>query len=190
MQPITPKVASTAKPVPVAASEAASRPTQEPLQSPSLSDKQVAWLAGGIAGVFILAAGIGWLVVPSRRNRAMRCRSDSMQTVQFDPYHVWLGIPAQEQPAHHYRLLGIALFEGQADVIATAADRQMGHLRTFQSAQHSPLSQRLLNEVATAKICLLNSAKKAAYDEQLRRRLQPRPPPDAPPVWADIAEGL
>ena len=113
---------------------------------------------------------------PKHKKPRHECRSDSMQTVQFDPYHVWLGIPAQEQPAHHYRLLGIALFEGQADVIATAADRQMGHLRTFQSGKHSPLSQRLLNEVATAKICLLNPAKKTAYDEQLRRRLQPSPP--------------
>ena len=113
-----------------------------------------------------------------------------MQTVQFDPYHVWLGIPAQEQPANHYRLLGITLFEGQPDVIATAADRQMGHLRTFQSGKHSPLSQRLLNEVATAKICLLTPAKKAVYDGQLRRRLQPRLAENAPPAWADITADL
>jgi len=62
----------------------------------------------------------------------------------FDPYHVWLGIPPEEQPPNHYRLLGIALFESNADVVATAADRQMGHLRTFQSGKHSNLSQRLL----------------------------------------------
>ena len=91
----------------------------------------------------------------------------------FDPYHVWLGIPPEEQPPNHYRLLGIALFEGNADVIAMAADRQMGHLRTFQSGKHSELSQRLLNKVAGAKVCLLNSAKKAAYDEQLRQQLSP-----------------
>ena len=23
----------------------------------------------------------------------------------FNPYHVWLGIPPEEQPANHYRLL-------------------------------------------------------------------------------------
>ena len=27
--------------------------------------------------------------------------------VEFDPYHRWLGIPPEEQPADHYRLLGI-----------------------------------------------------------------------------------
>ena len=100
----------------------------------------------------------------------------------FDPYHVWLGIPPQDQPPNHYRLLGIPLFESHADVIATAADRQMGHLRTFQSGKHSNLSQRLLNEVATAKVCLLNADKKAVYDKQVRQQLEP---PWAHPVLAD-----
>ena len=110
----------------------------------------------------------------------------------FDPYHVWLGIPPSEQPPNCYRLLGIALFESNADVVATAADRQMGHLRTYQSGKHSELSQRLLNEVARAKVCLLTPAKKAAYDAQLRQQLQPSPPGDAAPAavdatsWADI----
>ena len=25
----------------------------------------------------------------------------------FDPYHKWLGIPPEDQPPHHYRLLGV-----------------------------------------------------------------------------------
>jgi hypothetical protein len=54
----------------------------------------------------------------------------------------------------------------------------MAHLRTFQSGKHSALSQRLLNEVAAAKVLLLNSAKKAAYDEKLRSSLA-RPAPMA-----------
>ena len=29
----------------------------------------------------------------------------------FDPYHKWLGISPKDQPPHHYRLLGIDLFE-------------------------------------------------------------------------------
>lgn len=90
----------------------------------------------------------------------------------FDPYHVWLGIPPAEQPAHHYRLLGVAVFESSAEVIEGAADKQMAHLRTFQAGKHSALSQRLLNEVAAARICLLNPAKKQAYDAQLRVELE------------------
>ena len=76
----------------------------------------------------------------------------------FNAYHVWLGIPPQEQPPNHYRLLGIALFERDLDVIDHAADRQMAHVRTFQSGRNAALSQQLLNELAAARICLLNPA--------------------------------
>jgi len=95
---------------------------------------------------------------------------------KFDPYRKWLGIPADEQPPNHYRLLGIGLYEDDADTIATAADRQMGHLRTFQTGPHSALSQKLLNECAAARICLLHADKKAAYDRELRRKAAPPPP--------------
>ena len=29
----------------------------------------------------------------------------------FDPYYRWLGIPPEEQPPDHYRLLGVKVFE-------------------------------------------------------------------------------
>ena len=102
------------------------------------------------------------------------CPAATSVSASFDPYHVWLGIPPEEQPPNHYRLLGIGLFEVQVEVIDTAADRQMAHLRTFQSGKHSDLSQRLLNEVAAARLCLLNSATRPDYDERLRKRMQPR----------------
>ncbi len=86
----------------------------------------------------------------------------------FDAYYVWLGIGPEEQPAHHYRLLGIRLFEPNPEVIDSAADRQMAHLRTFQQGRNAALSQRMLNEVSAARVCLLNPATKAAYDAQLR----------------------
>src|SRR4051812_23759871 len=89
----------------------------------------------------------------------------------FNGYHVWLGIPVSEQPPNHYRLLGIAAFESDLDVIEHAADRQMAHVRTFQSGRHQALSQQILNELAAASLCLLSAPKKAAYDEQLRAKL-------------------
>lgn len=97
----------------------------------------------------------------------------------FDPYRKWLGIPPHEQPPNHYRLLGVGLFEDDADTIASAADRQMAHVRTFQTGPHSAVSQKLLNELAAARIALLDPKKKAAYDEQLRAKLAP-PPAAAP----------
>ncbi len=121
---------------------------------------------------------------------------NSMQS--FDPYHLWLGIPPREQPPNHYRLLGIEFFESDAEVIAMAADRQMMHLRTFQSGKHSLHSQRLLNEVAAAKVVLLSPAAKAAYDERLQACLQPQPiaaeeatpGPDDPSPWEEEAGEL
>jgi hypothetical protein len=92
----------------------------------------------------------------------------------FDPYHVWLGIPPQEQPANHYRLLTTSLFEGNPDVIDNAADRQTAHLRNHQSGKYAKFSEQLLNEVAAARVCLLDPKKKAAYDEQLRARISAR----------------
>jgi len=81
---------------------------------------------------------------------------------QFDPYRKWLGIPPEETaPPHHYRLLGLAIYEDDPDVIESAADQRMAHVRTFQSGRFSQISQRILNELATAKVCLLSTENKA-----------------------------
>jgi hypothetical protein len=57
----------------------------------------------------------------------------------------------------------------------------MAHLRTYQLGPNSELSQRLLNEVATAKLCLLDPMRKAEYDQSLRDP----PLPDEDAVCAD-----
>jgi hypothetical protein len=94
---------------------------------------------------------------------------------KFDPYRKWLGIPPEEQPVNHYRLLGLALFEADADVIAHAADRQMAHVRTFQIGKYSKISQKLLNRLADARVCLLDPEKKGLYDADLRKLLSGKP---------------
>jgi hypothetical protein len=99
----------------------------------------------------------------------------------FDPYRKWLGIAPQDQPANHYRLLGISLFESDPDVIDNAATRQMSHVRSFQASKHAALSQRILKELTIAKLCLLTPERKEAYDRQLRTRLagEGNPPADS-----------
>lgn len=89
----------------------------------------------------------------------------------FDPYRKWLGIPPKDQPANHYRLLGIAHFEDDPDVIENAATRQIAHIRTFQNGKHASLSQKILNELSQAQLCLLQPDKKSVYDAQLRSEL-------------------
>ena len=85
----------------------------------------------------------------------------------FDPYLKWLGIRSTERPPNHYALLGLSLFEDDPEVVSNAADRQMSHVRTYQVGPHSHWSQRLLNELAVAKLCLLRADRKATYDAQL-----------------------
>ena len=72
-------------------------------------------------------------------------------TKDFDPYHKWLGIPPRDQPADHYRLLGVERFEDDADVLSLAADQRMNFLRSFQNGERAKLSQQLLNEIAAAR---------------------------------------
>ena len=93
-------------------------------------------------------------------------------TNTLDPYHKWLGIPPTEQPPNHYRLLGITIFENDPEVIEAAADARMSHLKTYQLGKYYVLSERLLGEVSIARVCLLNSDKKAEYDQDLRSRQQ------------------
>lgn len=108
----------------------------------------------------------------------------------FDPYHKWLGISPRDQPPHHYRLLGVELFESDPDVIENAADQRMAHVRSFQHGARSQLSQQLLNEIAAAKLVLLDPEEKKKYDAELAHKLQPpaasakapRPVPVARPL--------
>lgn len=102
----------------------------------------------------------------------------------FDPYHKWLGIPREDQPPHHYRLLGIELFEDDPDVIDAAADRQMTHVQTYKTGKHSKLSQRLLNELAAARVSLLRPELRTSYDANLRSQLAQQAGPSTSPTRA------
>lgn len=95
-----------------------------------------------------------------------------MSSDSFDPYHKWLGIPKNEQPPHHYRLLGIPAFEDDPQVIEGAADRQMAFLRKFQSGEHAADATKLLNEISRVRICLLKPETRSAYDETLKSELE------------------
>lgn len=95
---------------------------------------------------------------------------------EFDPYYKWLGIAPKDQPPHHYRLLGIDVFEDERDVIDAAANRVMSYLRELAAGDDAAYSQELLNEVAKARVCLLNPGKKAMYDGELRAKVTRRKP--------------
>ena len=90
----------------------------------------------------------------------------------FDPYLKWLGIRSPERPPNHYRLLGLDQFENDPDIIAAAADQRMGHIRSFQSGPEAELSQKLLNELALARRCLMSKDRKKEYDAELLAQME------------------
>ncbi len=93
----------------------------------------------------------------------------------MDPYHKWFGIAPFEQPANHYRLLGIRNFESDKDVIESAANQRMAYLHTVDEGEDVAVAQRLLNEVSNARLTLLSDEKKRAYDEGLKHGLDSMP---------------
>jgi hypothetical protein len=101
---------------------------------------------------------------------SFKAQMDSLTSLHFDAYHKWLGIPPDEQPPNYYRLLGIPLFETDAEVIAAAADRQMAHVKGFASGPYPAQSQLLLNELARARVTLLHPRQKSVYDKSLKAK--------------------
>ena len=72
------------------------------------------------------------------------------------------------------------MFESDPEVILAAVMRQSAHLKTYQLGQHAALTQKLLNEVSAAKVCLLDPQRKAAYDARLRKELEAKKTPARP----------
>ncbi|QDU27020.1 hypothetical protein ETAA8_21040 [Anatilimnocola aggregata] len=100
----------------------------------------------------------------------------------FDPYLHWLGIPPTTRPLHHYLLLGLETFEADPARITAAADQRMTLIRQYQSGPRGAFTHKLLNDLATARICLLSPAHKAAYDQALHQALYPPVPTAAAPA--------
>ncbi len=122
-------------------------------------------------GITVNRQSCGSVIGTQAQNSSSTSASETIMSDTFDPYHKWLGIRPEDQPADYYRLLGIAHFEENPDVIDHAADARMTHLRNFQTGKNGHQSQKLLNEVAAARVCLLDPQKRAVYDRQLREQL-------------------
>lgn len=115
-----------------------------------------------------------------------------MATQPFDPYAKWLGIPKNQRPPTHYQLLGIAADEADPEVIEEAAIRQSTHVRSYQSGQYARECARILNEIALARVTLLDPVKRRAYDATLVK--SPAELPDVlqalPPLVEDSPRAL
>lgn len=89
-------------------------------------------------------------------------------STQFDPYREWLGLEAGDLPPSHYQLLGLTEFESDIERIVKAADARMAEVRQYQTGPRGRFTHKILNELSTAKLCLLDAKTKKTYDAFLQ----------------------
>lgn len=87
-----------------------------------------------------------------------------------DLYTLWLGIGPGPRPPDHYALLGLERFCQDIEAIESATRARLTRLDEF--AMHPDRDTRdavqdMMNEVARARVCLVNPAKRGAYDQRL-----------------------
>ena len=100
----------------------------------------------------------------------------------FDPYHKWLGIPPGCRPPTHYQLLAISPEERDRSVINAAVTRQSAYVRNFQVGEHGSDAARILGEIQSAKLCLLDPSSRAEYDARLAKETAANSPRQAAPA--------
>jgi len=89
--------------------------------------------------------------------------------VSIDVYKEWLGIPEGPRPPDHYTLLRLVRFEDDVQKIRDHYKKLNAHVRKYATGQYSVESQKLLNELAKAMLCLTDPERKREYDESLGR---------------------
>jgi hypothetical protein len=113
-------------------------------------------------------------------------------TSNFNRYHAWLDLPADVQRPSYYQLLHIPEFEQDVNKLKVAADRALARVRGFQPGERAADWSKLLDELAKARSCLADPAKKQAYDQALKKYRAQRasgksdPPKNGKPNVADV----
>ena len=94
---------------------------------------------------------------------------------EFDPYFKWLKIPPSEQPPNHYRLLNLARFESDKDVIESAVAQLVTLLQNVSTGDKADYAQRILNDVAKARLCLSDPQRNPSRSAATRSGLPAMP---------------
>lgn len=97
----------------------------------------------------------------------------------MNPYKDWLGIPddklPESGPPDHYELLRLRRFEDDQAKIQGNYKKLNGHVRQYASGQYMEESQKLLNEIAKAMLCLTDPEAKRDLDESMGREFAEEP---------------
>ena len=94
-------------------------------------------------------------------------------------YHLMLDVPEDITSPDHYQLLGLERFEDDQDVIKEATLDANEKLLAWQNSKYHRECDQLMDEVVAAREVLLDTKRKAKYDERLRQRLGIEESPDA-----------
>jgi hypothetical protein len=92
--------------------------------------------------------------------------------VALNVYQEWLGIPEDQCPPDHYTLLRLVRFEDDIEKIEGNYRKLNAHVRKYATGQFSKESQKLLNEIAQAMLCLKDADRKREYDQSLGREFE------------------
>ena len=78
----------------------------------------------------------------------------------------WLGLPPGTWPPDHYRLLGLAPGEDNAELIEQHVHERLDTVRCYQITHPEPATEAM-NRLAQAFVCLTEPSSKRTYDAQL-----------------------
>src|SRR5947208_632040 len=93
-----------------------------------------------------------------------------------DLYWEWLKVPRERRPPTYFDLLGIGPNEENAAVIEKAAHDQVLRVKDRLDGPRAAEGAKLLQEIAQAKVTLLDPAQRAAYKASLSK-------PGGPTWW-------
>jgi hypothetical protein len=108
-----------------------------------------------------------------------------------DFYTQWLGLPDGHRPPDYYTLLGVEVFCRDQDAIEKATRQQLTRLDEFAlypDRDTRDAVQDIMNEVARARVDLVNPKRRPIYDSKLAQQLGMSVP--AEPVSTDRRETL
>ncbi len=89
---------------------------------------------------------------------------------ELDVYRDWLGIAETNRPLNYYQLLRLKPFEDNTEQIRAHYRKMNAHVRKYASGDFATQSQKLLNELAKAMLCLTDVQCKREYDASLGRK--------------------
>jgi hypothetical protein len=99
----------------------------------------------------------------------------------------WLGLPAEEWPPNHYRLLGLEAGESDTHLIEQRVHQRLDAIRRYQM-MHPEAATEAMNRLAQAFVCLTEPTAKRIYDTTVLGLTISQPEPAPEPAVEAVGE--